>query len=429
MFFCGGVWDYKKVYQEWTGTETPNRKTLRMLRFRFHPVCFFAMSLSVVFASSSAPDFSEFDRRAQEGDVLNVVFLGGSLTWGAHATDPMRTSYRARVSRRLEEEYPKARLRFWDAAIGGTGSQLAAFRLERDVLKREPDLVFLDFTINDNPYGEPDADRLASYESLVRRLVCAGVPVVQAIFAAKGDVMPEPKPRPLDAAHKAIASAYGLPTGDAVELMRAKVADGEVTADDLWDCPPDETHPGDMGYGLYAEAVWDAFMRAVREKRVCRVPERMLHADTYMAVNRARISGLGALPVGWRVGQAHRNAVAFDFVMSRWTDDMGIAEGEAAPLRLKVRGTNVLIFGEGTPSSGSYEVRIDGGEPKTYDPGALAKNGNFRHVQMIAQGLDGGREHVVEITPLLVEAQELRIESVCVAGAPARVVLLEGETE
>ncbi len=361
--------------------------------------------------------------------MLNVVFLGGSLTWGAHATDPMRTSYRARVSRRLEEEYPKARLRFWDAAIGGTGSQLAAFRLERDVLKREPDLVFLDFTINDNPYGEPDADRLASYESLVRRLVCAGVPVVQAIFAAKGDVMPEPKPRPLDAAHKAIASAYGLPTGDAVELMRAKVADGEVTADDLWDCPPDETHPGDMGYGLYAEAVWDAFMRAVREKRVCRVPERMLHADTYMAVNRARISGLGALPVGWRVGQAHRNAVAFDFVMSRWTDDMGIAEGEAAPLRLKVRGTNVLIFGEGTPSSGSYEVRIDGGEPKTYDPGALAKNGNFRHVQLIAQGLDGGREHVVEITPLLVEAQELRIESVCVAGAPARVVLLEGETE
>lgn len=400
-----------------------------MLRFCFLPVYLFAMSLSVVFASSSKPDFSEFDRRAREGDVLNVVFLGGSLTWGAQATDPMRTSYRARISRRLEEEYPKARFRFWDAAIGGTGSQLAAFRLERDVLKREPDFVFLDFTINDNPYGEPDVDRLASYESLVRRLVGVGVPVVQAIFAAKGDVMPGPKPRPLDAAHKAIAAAYGLPTGDAVGLMRAKVVDGEVTADELWDCPPDVTHPGDRGYALYAEAVWEAFVRAVKEKIVCRIPAKMLHADTYMTVNRARISGLGGLPSGWRVGQPHRNAVAFDFVMSRWADDVVIAEGAAAPLRLKVRGTNILIFGEGTPSSGSYEVRIDGGEPKTYDPGALAKNGNFRHVQLIAQGLDGGREHVVEITPLLGDGQELRIESICVAGASADVVLIEGEIE
>ena len=375
-------------------------------------------------SAQAQADFGAFDRRASEGVALNVVFLGGSLTWGAQATDPQLTSYRALMSRKLEEKYPQARFRFWDAAIGGTTSQLGAFRLERDVLARKPDLVFLDFTVNDDPSVPPVADRLASYEAIVCRLVSADVPVVQAIFAVKRDVLPGAKERPLDAEHKAIAQAYGVPSGDAVALMRAKVAAGEATAEELWDCPPDVTHPGDKGYALYAEAVWAAFERGVGESAVCRVPETMLHADTYMNVQRVRLSSLGALPEGWSVGQPHRNAVAYDFVMSRWADDMVIARGQkAAVLRLKVRGTNVLLFGDGTPISGRYEVRIDGGEATVYEPGKNAKNGNFRHVQFIAQGLDADREHVIEITPLLGEGQELQIESVCVAGGPAQVEL------
>ena len=34
-----------------------------------------------------------------------VVFFGASLTWGANASDPTRTSYRHEIARRLEEEY------------------------------------------------------------------------------------------------------------------------------------------------------------------------------------------------------------------------------------------------------------------------------------------------------------------------------------
>ena len=367
-------------------------------------------------------DFGNFDHRANAGENLNVVFLGGSLTWGAQATDPQLTSYRALVSRRLEEHYPTARFRFHDAAIGGTGSQFAAFRLERDVLAREPDLVFLDFTVNDFAHNPPDADKLASYESLVRRLVTRGVAVVQVILPVMRDVGANPPARPLDALHAAIGDAYGLPRADAVSLIRARVATGETTPEKLWDLPTDRTHPGDAGYALYAEAAWSAFSRAIAEKQACRLPQDMLHADTYLTVNRVRLSSLGALPAGWSIGLPHRNAVAFDFVMSRWTDDMTLAVGaDAKPLRLRVRAANVLLFGEGTPISGPYEVRINDGEPKTYDPGAHAKNGNFRHVQFIAQGLDPERQHLIELTPLLADGQELRIESICVAGAPALV--------
>ena len=370
-------------------------------------------------AGQSTLDFLAFDQRARDGVPLSVVFLGGSLTWGAQATNPQDTSYRALVGNKLLDKYPKAHFQFWDAAIGGYGSQLAAFRLERDVFSRKPDLVFLEFTVNDGPYPVPDPGRLAAYESLVRRLVQAGIPAVQVILPTKKDVGANPPARPLDAKHKEIAAAYGLPVGDAVDLAQQRVTNGKTTPDLLWDVPEDPTHPGDAGYALYAEAAWDAFQRAVSGNMRCRLPEKMLHADTYMKVNRCRLSSFSALPDGWQIGKPHRSAIAFDFVCSRWMDDLAIAKSDAAPLLLQFQASTVMLFGEMTKDSGSYQVRVDGGEPKAFS--AKCAEGNMRLVQMIAEGLDPARAHKIEIIPTLKTGEELRIESVCVAGAPATV--------
>lgn len=363
---------------------------------------------------ASPPDFSIFERRAKAGEMLRVVFLGGSLTWGAQATDPDKTSYRALVGQKLEEAYPKARFQFHNAAIGGTGSQLAAFRLERDVLAYKPDLVFLDFTINDNPYEIPNPNRLAAYESLIRRLIEKEVAVVQVILPSKQDVRAIPSPRPLDAKHKEIGEAYGLPLADAVMLAQQRVREGKTTADLLWDLPEDQTHPGDAGYALYAEAAWKAFTTAVYEKVRCKLPGSMLYASKYMQVTRNRLTRMDNFPTGWQAGKPHRNAVAYDFVCSRWMDDLLIAKGSAAPLHIKFQGSDVLLFGEQTKSSGSYSVRIDNGDPKAYS--ARCEEGNMRLAEVVAEGLDPAKQHEIIITPLLKPDEEFRLESVCVAG-------------
>lgn len=368
---------------------------------------------------SPSLDFSDFDNLARGGGSPCVVFFGGSLTWGAQATNPMDTSYRAVVEKKLIDAYPNARFRFWDAAIGGTGSQLAAFRLERDVLSKKPNLVFLDFTINDNPYVMPTASRLSSYESLVRRLVQSGIPVVQVILPSKQDVQADPCDRHLDVKHKEIAAAYGLPVADAVALTKDRVAEGKTTPDLLWDLPEDGTHPGDAGYALYAEAAWEAFQEAVSEKRQCQLPAKMLHDKTYMTVNRFRLDTPSSLPGGWQAGKPHRNAVAFDFVCSRWMDDLVIAGAGASPLRLMVYAGDIMLFGEMTKTSGSYHVRIDGGEAKAYS--ATCADGNMRLLEYLAEGLNPSIEHEIEIRPDLKPGEELRIESVCAAGGPATV--------
>jgi lysophospholipase L1-like esterase len=371
--------------------------------------------------------FATFDARAQKGEQLNVVFFGGSLTWGAQSTDPQRTSYRALVSQHLKEAYPKARLELWDSAIGGTGTQLGAFRLERDVLAHKPDLVFLEFTINDDPYHTPDPDRLASYESIVRRLVQAGVPVEQVILPSKQDVLANPPARPLDAKHKEIAQAYGLPVADAVALVKARVAEGKATPDQLWDAAPDATHPGDAGYALYAEAAWQTFQQAVAQKAQCRVPAAMLNADTYMTVNRFKLASLKKLPLGWKAGLPKRSAVAYDFTPSRWMETVAVASRAKdemqtpEPLVLKVQGRNLMFFGEATQQSGKYRVLVDGKEVKASDIGGISQHGNWRYVEMLAQNLDASVPHRVEIIPELAPGQDFSMESLCVAGAPASV--------
>lgn len=400
------------------------------------------LATTVATANGASPDFADFDHRARCGERLSVVFFGASLTWGANATDPQLTSYRALIGHRLEQRYPNAHFRFWDAAIGGTGSQLGLFRLERDCLKRKPDLVFVDFSANDG-IGSATPETLASYEAIVRRLVNQGIPVVQVVFPFKWDVaagtLESFKRRD---AHHAISNAYHTPIGDAIELAQRRVREKTTTLAGLW--PVDGVHPGDAGYALFADAAWDAFLAAVEKKLVCESPEKMLHADTYMTSSRTRISSLGPLPAGWKVGRPNVVSAYFDMLMSRWLDDELVARlpGAAAAspaigrLRFRFTGSMAMLFGESTPASGKYRAYLDGKlvEKKSddgkstqseFDAGHLGRlvKGNTHLAQVIAEGLDPAVEHTLEIEPVLNAEQELRIESICIAGGTARVII------
>jgi lysophospholipase L1-like esterase len=390
-------------------------------------------------ANAKRADFAQFDRRARAGERLNVVFFGASLTWGANSSDPLLTSYRADVARKMERKYPDAHFTFWNVAIGGTGSQLGVFRLERDVLRHHPDLVFLDFSANDDIYSD-DNETLASYEALVRRLIRDGrCPVVQMIFPFKWNVkdgeMVKMKRR---AAHLKIARYYNTAVGDAIALANERVRSGQNTIQQLW--PIDGAHPGDVGYAMFADAAWQGYEDGVGQKKICRVPQKMLYADTYMTSTRAHLVNLGAAPTGWTVEWPHRVSAYFDMLMSRWQDQQLVAhrakEGEPATQRLKLRfqGAMAMLFGESTPSSCHYLVYLDGKllerqvKDQTlteFDAVTFARraNGNVHHVQLLATGLDPTIWHTLEIEPLFKDdsEKELRLESLCVAGGTARV--------
>ena len=388
-------------------------------------------------APAATPSFADFDRRAEAGESLTVAFFGGSLTWGAMASNPQKTSYRALLGRHFAERYPKAHFTFVDAAIGGTGSRLGVFRLQRDVLAYKPDLVFLEFTVNDDAYDVPPPT-LASYESLVRRIVSEGNCPVEIMFLATRGMVSEGTTDKMAGylAHQRIAEAYQTGVGDAIRLLQAKVKNGTLDLDKAW--PPvllDMIHPTDLGYAVYAEAGWQGYLDAVKERRTCAVPETMLYGDSFMHWRRVSLSSLAPLPQGWTTTYANRISCCFDFLPSRWLDDVTVAANfralssqktepldvEVQPLKLRFHGSHVLLFGESTPRSCQYRVVVDGVE-KIYNACQLGQGGIGRFWQIVAEALDPEREHTLEIAPVLGEdgsPKELRIESICIAGPSA----------
>jgi len=397
-------------------------------------------------AEAQRGSFADFDARAKAGARLNVVFFGASLTWGANASDPVETSYRAVMRDRFEQHYPAARFRFRDAAIGGPGSQLGVFRLDRDVLAHQPDLVFVDFTANDGIYSD-DAETLASYESILRRLAAAGIPAVQVALPFLWDIetakLPTMKRR---LAHQALAEAYGNGWGDAVTRICQAVDAGRLTRKALW--VSDGVHPHDPGYREFAAAAWDGYQAAVKTKLAPQVPPQPLHGTTYMAQHRVRLADLPTLPKGWSKGRPNLTAVNHDWLMSRWLDDLIVARNRkpdepgtpgkesqpVQPLRLKVEATAILLFGESTADSCRFRVLVDGvavtgkgGQEKGADwfEGNRWKTGNGFLLWEVARGLDPSVPHLLEIEPVFdsAKAQELKLESICVAGGKATVVL------
>ena len=318
--------------------------------------------------------FADFDRRAREGEPLSVVFFGGSLTWGAYASDPQRTSYRALMGKYLRRKYPKTSFTFHDAAIGGIGSKLGLFRLNRDVLAHCPDLVFLDFAANDGLEGK-DPRSLASYEGLLRELIGRGIPVMQAFFCFKHHLLPcDPGSLPGYRSRKELARAYRTGEGDALLYLRDKIAAGKTRPDLLWDTDP--SHPDDPGYQMFFEAVRDGFEQAVEEKRVCLVPPAPSHPEAPRPFAR-QILAEQPLPPGWVPAKTYRTSLWFDGLSSRWMGDVALCDiqnrSKTQPLRIPFRGTFLGLIGEADENGLGFRMTIDGRtiSPVNAEPGAV----------------------------------------------------------
>ena len=98
---------------------------------------------------------------------LTVGFLGGSIT-----SAQTGTRWPEPLAAWLTDAFPGVRLTVENAAIGATGSDLAAFRAQAEIIARGCDLVFVEYATND--FGEPTDRRTRTREGLLRQLLRDG---------------------------------------------------------------------------------------------------------------------------------------------------------------------------------------------------------------------------------------------------------------
>ena len=207
-----------------------------------------------------------FLKRAAVGEELVVAFFGGSITQGSLASS-VGNCYAHLFFEMLSERYPKARFTYVNAGIGGTGSYYGAMRLDEDLLSHRPDLVVLDFSVNDvdavlplYKAGETDAKGSTdwgqqgndlklypeTFEGIVRRILNSdtfpAILVLNNAFYDNGVSVEEE--------HNAIASHYGIPHMSVRDRILPRIEKGTYIREDL---SPDGLHPNDTGHRLIAE--------------------------------------------------------------------------------------------------------------------------------------------------------------------------------
>ncbi len=192
---------------------------------------------------------------------LTVAYFGGSVTAGYGASKPNETSWRALTTAWLADNFPDAEICEVNAAIGASGSRLGRYRVERDVISQKPDLLFVEFAINDVYCGETAYEAKEGFESIIRSVKKALPDCdIVAVYTTDDYRVSIGGDYEQMAAHESVADYYALPSvnvGGA--LARVKSLSSSRKAD--WKTYYlDTVHPLDAGYREYAATVCE-FLR------------------------------------------------------------------------------------------------------------------------------------------------------------------------
>lgn len=179
--------------------------------------------------------------RAQNGENLTVAYIGGSITEGYNAgTDD---NFAKIATEWLDEQFPNSEITAVNAGISGTPSILGNVRLERDVLAYDPDIVFVEFAVNDgNAQVYKD-----SYESLVRTLLTQDkeIAVVLLFTVIKSGHTCQPH-------MSQVGELYGLPMISLPNSLGVELAEGRMTWEDY---SMDESHPNEFGHAMIRDFI------------------------------------------------------------------------------------------------------------------------------------------------------------------------------
>lgn len=108
-----------------------------------------------------APLITELEKPWPGNRTVNIVCHGHSVPAGYFKTPDVRTfdSYPHLWHRGIKARFPSAVVNVIVTAIGGENSESGAVRFERDVLSLRPDLVTLDYALNDRRLGLEKSER------------------------------------------------------------------------------------------------------------------------------------------------------------------------------------------------------------------------------------------------------------------------------
>ena len=357
-----------------------------------------------------------FLSKLKTGKTVTIAYLGGSITamngWRNMTTDWLR---KANTNAVVKEVH---------AAIGGTGSNLGAFRVGHDALRHHPDLLFVEFATNDS--GAKPEDIWRSMEGIVRRTwkqdAQTDIVFVYTVTAAMTNDYMKGFCNRSASAMEQLADHYGIPSicfGPRVMeylaagklVMSAKMFENAVSKDDLDRekkikaliakdtrivFARDGVHPSEKGHQLYLISIANGFremwnLPAVSHASRLATPFVKNNLDTakMVPVRPEMMSG------SWRrLAENDSKSISF----SKRMGTIWYAREPGDSLTFKFKGTYCSIYDLLGPDGGQVWITVDGVRTKRPVP-RFDSYCTYHRIAMlnVYNGKDGVHEVTIEV--------------------------------
>ncbi len=307
--------------------------------------------------------------RLQAGGEVRIGYIGGSIT--------AQPGWRPQTLELLKKQYPGAKISEINAAIGGTGSDLGVFRHQRDILDHKPDLVFIEFAVNDG--GAPPEQIHKCIEGMVRQTWRSNpnTDIILVYTLVEGFVkeLSAGKFPRAASAMEAVAEHYGIPSihmglevarmasaGKLVMKATPRTDQEKEALKDKIIFSSDGVHPHpETGHRLYTAAVERslALIKPLGKPSPHELKPPM-RADNYEKAKLVPLSAATMSP-GWTKLDPAQSGQAKSF--AKFCPELYAAKDAGETITVRFTGTYLAFLDLLGPDCGQLEIKVDDKAP------------------------------------------------------------------
>ena len=270
---------------------------------------------------------------AEQGAPLTVAYLGGSITEGRNYTTPF--------SDYLKENFAKGGFTEINAGMSGTSSVVGLVRSEKDIVSAEPDIIFLEFSVNDHE----DILYKKAFESCIQKFLdLPNAPAVGIIInRSKGGFSMQSQMAP-------IGANFDIPVISMDDALTGAFNSGYLKPEDYF---TDEYHPHQKGGQLVADCLAYYVRQALRSENQSSgytLPETAVFGTELASCVNVDPASLDNFNAGsWTAGKGY-GSLPFGYTLNG-----------GSPMTFQTTGKGLIIVfcakGEGM---GSIDVTVNG---------------------------------------------------------------------
>lgn len=327
-------------------------------------------------------------KKIQAGEEVTVAYIGGSITQGSSAG--AQNCYARLTTDWLQQQFPNAKINYVNAGIGATGSFIGCSRVDKDVLSHNPDLVFVEFSVNDTT--EHTELNKESYAALLRRIWAYSTdPAIVTI------AMTQQNGTSFQEYHGEIIKMFDLPMISYKNTILDVINKGYIKWTDISD---DDIHPNTPGHALLSKLITNYLQDVITDVDNISGEESNFNVDSNLGMKYINLKYLNSTDItptnmgGFEKFDAFSNFYNLWYVRKR---DGQFTDADA--IEFEFEGTNVdLLVGRLRKYATQADVYVDGELVKTINCDFPGGWGDYVDFVNVVSGLENGK-HTLKIAP------------------------------